>query len=114
MRRPHSLSTRNAVLLFSICLTLQISCKSYKDQEAALPDNFYRGNINVSADESFKPVIDEMVQVYESQHSQAKINVQYKPEAECLQDMLTDSVRMLITTRMFNEQERQLMVDSMK
>ena len=99
----------------AICLVLLLAgCKSYKQQEEELPDNQYRGTINVSADESFKPVIDEMVQVYESNYPSAKINVQYKPEAECLKDMLTDSIRMIIATRTFNPDERSLMIDSMK
>ena len=99
----------------AICLVLLlVGCKSYKQQEEELPDNRYRGTINVSADESFKPVIDEMVQVYESNYPSAKINVQYKPEAECLKDMLTDSIRMIIATRTFNPDERSLMIDSMK
>ena len=98
-----------------ICLLLLLAgCKSFKEQNDELPDNSYKGTINVSADETFKPVIDEMVQVYESQHSGAKINVQYKPEAECLKDMLTDSIRMIIATRTYNEDERSLMIDSMK
>jgi phosphate transport system substrate-binding protein len=95
-------------------LVLLVSCKSYKDQQDELPDNSYKGTINVSADESFKPVIDEMVKVYESQHTGTKINVQYKPEAECLNDMLTDSIRMIITTRTYNDDEKSLMLDSMK
>ena len=98
-----------------ICsLLLLAGCKSYKAQEEELPDNRYKGFINVSADESFKPVIDEMVQVYESNYPGAKINVQYKPEAECLKDMLTDSIRMIIATRTYNADERSLMIDSMK
>ncbi len=101
-----------AAVFFS--LLLLTSCKSYKEQEDELPDNRNKGSINVSADESFKPVIDEMVQVYESNHPGTKIVVQYKPEAECLKDMLTDSVRMIIVTRHYNEDEKKLMVDSMK
>jgi len=101
--------------VFVFCLLLLLAgCKSFKEQEAELPDNKNKGTINVSADESFKPVIDEMVQVYESQYPKAKINIQYKPEAECLNDMLTDSVRMIIATRHYNEDEKSLMLDSMK
>ncbi|MBC7873189.1 MAG: substrate-binding domain-containing protein [Ferruginibacter sp.] len=100
-----------AVFYSTLLLT---GCKSYKEQEDELPDNRNKGSINVSADESFKPVIDEMVQVYESNHPGTKINVNYKPEADCLHDMLTDSVRMVIVTRHFNPDEKSLMVDSMK
>ena len=101
--------------VFFICsLLLLTGCKSYREKEAELPDSRSKGTINVSADESFKPVIDEMVQVYESNRPGTKIIVHYKPEAECLKDMLVDSVRMIIATRTYNEEERSLLVDSMK
>lgn len=58
-----------------------------------------RGRINISADESFKPVIDSQVQVFESLHPEADITVYYKPEAECLKDLDNDSIRMVIVTR---------------
>jgi phosphate transport system substrate-binding protein len=90
------------------------ACKSYKEQEKELKDTWRRGTINVSADESFKPVIDEMVQVYESRNPEAKINVQYKSEAECLKDFATDSIRLIIATRGFSESEKQFIIDSLK
>ena len=86
-------------------LLLVIGCKSYKEKEDALPDNRNKGTINVSADESFKPIIDEMVQVYEANHPGTRILVQYKPEAECLKDMLTDSIRLIIATRHFKDRK---------
>ena len=63
---------------------------------------------------SFKPIIDEHVQVYEANHPGTQIVVDYKPEAECLKDMVTDSVRMIIATRGYSESERQYIVDSFK
>jgi phosphate transport system substrate-binding protein len=90
------------------------SCKSYKEQDAKLQDTSERGKIYVSADESFKPIIDEQVKVYESNHPGTTIIVHYKAEAECLKDFGTDSIRMIIATRGFSEQEKRFMVDSMK
>lgn len=102
-------------LFLTVCLFLWLAgCKSYRKQQDELPDHTGKGTIHVSADESFKPVIDEMVKVYESNHPGARIIVHYKPEAECLQDMLTDSIRVIITTRTYNKEERELLVDSMK
>ena len=65
-----------------------------------------RGRINVSADESFKPVIDSQVQVFESLHPEADIVVHYKPEAECLKDLDNDSIRMVIVTRAIDRKEQ--------
>jgi phosphate transport system substrate-binding protein len=96
------------------CIFLLNSCKSYKEQENELIDTRDRGKITISADESFKPIIDEQVKVYESNHPGTTIAVQYKAEAECLKDFAVDSIRMIITTRGFSEEERGFMIDSMK
>jgi phosphate transport system substrate-binding protein len=77
-------------------------------------DTAERGSINVSADESFKPIVDALVQVYESNHPGTAIRVSYKPEAECLKDMLVDSVRLIIATRGYSESEKNFIVDSFK
>jgi len=64
------------------------------------------GTIHISVDESFKPVIDSQVQVFESLHPDAHVIVHYKPEAECLKDLENDSIRMVIVTRGLTEEER--------
>ena len=87
------------VVLFSVLALGLNQCQSYDEQEDKLTDTPGRGTINVSADESFKPIIDEQVKVYESNNPGTKILVTYKPEAECLKDLLVDSVRMIIATR---------------
>ncbi|MGQ0739345.1 MAG: PstS family phosphate ABC transporter substrate-binding protein [Bacteroidota bacterium] len=97
-----------------ICLLLLTSCKSYDEQQDELPDNKYRGTIHVSADESFKPIIDEHVLVYESQHPDTKILVDYKPEAECLKDLPVDTVKMVIATRKASEEEKEFIADTLK
>ena len=89
------------------------SCKSYKEKEKELTDTPYRGTIHVSADESFKPVVDALVQVYESSHPKTRIHVLYKPEAECFKDFAVDSIRMVIATRRYNADEKTFMVDSL-
>lgn len=97
-------------VLFSILLN---GCKSYKAQDDELRDTPDRGKIYVSADESFKPVIDAEVQVYEANHPGTEIIVQYKAEAEALKDFATDSIRMVIATRKQSEEEEEFMLDSM-
>jgi phosphate transport system substrate-binding protein len=67
------------------------------------------GTINISADESFKPVIDSQVQVFESLHKDAHVIVHYKPEAECLKDLDNDSIRMVLVTRGLTDEENERM-----
>jgi phosphate transport system substrate-binding protein len=104
------------VFIFSVVIILSAlwcSCKSYETRKKELPDSRDRGTIYVSADESFKPIIDAQVQVYESNYPDTRIIVQYKPEAECLKDLFVDSIRMIIATRRLSKEERVFLVDSM-
>ena len=71
------------------------------------------GTIHISVDETFKPVIDSEIQVYEALHPQAKIIAEYKPEAECFKDLMKDSTRMIIVTRGLTPQEEKYYKDSL-
>ncbi|MFM1794332.1 MAG: hypothetical protein RL642_717 [Bacteroidota bacterium] len=62
-------------------------------------DTINSGTIHISVDESFAPIIEEQIKVFMSQNPKATIIPHYKPEAECLKDMLQDSTRMVIVTR---------------
>jgi len=66
----------------------------------------------MSVDESFKPIIDSQIKVFESSFPNVKIIPEYKPEAECLKDLTTDSTRMVIVTRGLTRAEEQFYVDS--
>lgn len=113
MRSANSRLNAATRILFAL-LIFSGGCTSYDDEKKKLPDEYNRGTIHVSADESFKPVIDSQVQVYESNHPGTKIIVHYKPEAECLKDFAVDSIRMIIITRTFTQNEENFMVDSLK
>lgn len=101
---------RYVVILVSIVIIL-VSCNEKKIKQEP-QDNEYEGTIRISADESFKPVIQEQVMVFESQHPGARIHVDYKPEAECLKDLAVDSVRMIIATRVATGDEREFVADT--
>lgn len=71
------------------------------------------GTINISVDESFKPIIEEQIQVFQSANPKAKIIAHYKPEAECWDDLLNDSVRMVIVTKKITQDEARYYEDSL-
>jgi phosphate transport system substrate-binding protein len=112
MKLKRKLNT-GIVFVLLISFVLMNSCKSKNGNQNSRKDTPWQGTINISADESFKPVVDELVKVYESNRPKTKINVQYKPEAACFQDFLVDSIRMIIATRRYNEEEKELMSDSL-
>ncbi len=77
-------------------------------------DTLTSGTIHISVDESFKPVIDSQIKVFESSYPDAHIIAHYKPEAECLKDLLVDSVRMVIVTRQLLPVEEQRLKDTLR
>ncbi len=101
-------------MLICVSGVLFSACKSYDERAAEKPDTGSRGTIHISADESFRPVIDEQVKVYESNRPGTHIIVHYKPEADCLRDLAVDSIRMVIATRGYNEYEGSVMMDSLR
>jgi phosphate transport system substrate-binding protein len=89
-----------------------VSCKTNKQVEVT--DTLTSGTIHISVDESFKPVIDEQIKAFEGSYPNAKIIAHYKPEAECLRDILRDSLtRMAIVTRGLTRKEEDFFKDSL-
>ncbi|MGZ8560561.1 MAG: PstS family phosphate ABC transporter substrate-binding protein [Flavisolibacter sp.] len=90
---------------------LGTGCDESGDQER---DTYNSGTIYISCDETFRPVMDAQIKVFHSQNPEARIIVQYKPEADCLRDLLVDSIRMVIATRKASQEEEQFISDSLK
>ncbi|UAY51587.1 PstS family phosphate ABC transporter substrate-binding protein [Ferruginibacter albus] len=78
-------------------------------------DTTSSGIINISVDETFKPIIDSQIEVFEALYPKAKIVAHYKPEADCLRDLIKDSAtRMVIVTRGLTDNEEIYFRDSLK
>jgi phosphate transport system substrate-binding protein len=97
---------------FLICLMGFTACKNRATSATAPTDTPDQGSVWISADESFQPIVEELLQVYESQHPGTDIKVQYKPEADCFQDLFVDSIRMVIVTRRPTGSEDKWITDS--
>lgn len=89
------------VILFAV-LTIT-ACTGGNTREDL--DSPTSGEIHISVDESFKPVIDSQIQVFEALNPNAKIVAHYKTEAACFEDLKKDSTRMIIVTRGLNREE---------
>jgi len=102
---------RNLFFIISLFFLLNSCGNNIPDTQ---PDTIDSCTIYISADESFKPVIDSEIQVFQSQHREARIIPFYKPEAECINDLTVDSIRMVIIARRLTEQQENFIVDSFK
>lgn len=71
------------------------------------PDTPTSGTIHISVDESFQPLLDTEIGVFEDLNPDANIIPAYKPEADCIKDLINDSSQLIIVTRDLNEEEQE-------
>ncbi len=92
---------RNIILCSFTSITL-VSC----DDAPKHTDNVGKGVIDISADETYQPIIEEQLRVFDSSFPEAKITVHYKPEAECFKDYFEHKARMILVTRPLTNEEK--------
>ena len=85
-------------------LLLVGACRSKTEDNCI--DTPTSGVIKIAVDESFQPVIDQEIGVFESIYTLAGIIPQYCSEVEAIDLLLKDSVRMAVTTRKLTSEER--------
>jgi phosphate transport system substrate-binding protein len=64
------------------------------------------GQITISADETFKPILDAELEVFHALYPYAKVTVNYKTETESLNELFKDSVRLIFTSRPLYQEEK--------
>jgi phosphate transport system substrate-binding protein len=100
--------------IFIIGCVAIVACTDNTKKIPAATDTPLSGTINISVDESFRPVIEEAIKVYEGSFPGTKIIAHYKPESECFKDFYSDSSnRMIIVTRPLDYKENRFYTDSL-
>ena len=95
-----------------ICFIYLFTINACNQNTGGEPDDTpTSGKINISVDETFKPIIDTEISTFESIYKYAKINVSYKSEGNAFQALLDDSARIIIVTRDLTPQEKKYFED---
>ncbi len=78
-----------------------------ENKKNAPTDTLVSGNIDISVDETFRPIIEEQLKVFDSSFPEAHIKASYKAESECIKDFIDGKARMVLITRdlLGNEKE---------
>jgi phosphate transport system substrate-binding protein len=93
----------NIIFIISMSL-LSISC----DDTPRYPDSLGKGKIDISADETYQPIIEEQQKVFDSSFPDAKVTIHYKPESECFKDYFERKARIILVTRQLTKDEKAL------
>lgn len=84
-----------------VCLSLS-SCGKNKN----LPtDDATSGRIHITVDESYQPLMEAEIEMFEHFYPHAKIDVTYSNELKAFEDLLNDSSRFIVVNRELNNDE---------
>jgi phosphate transport system substrate-binding protein len=81
------------------------SCGSDKKVEGPI-DTTTKGNIKITVDESFMPVVAQELHVFDSSYPEGHIKATYATEQQCFQDLFKDSARLILVSRNLNKEEK--------
>lgn len=93
-----------AVLILLI-VPLLWHCRE-RDKHGRLLDTPTSGFIKIAVDESLRPLLEAEVSTFEALYPRADIHVSYHPEAEAIDALMNDSVRLAVVTRRFTKEEK--------
>lgn len=97
--------------LKSISLVLAVSIILSACENAAQKpvDTLSKGNIDISVDETYKPIIEQQIKVFDSSFPEGHIKANYKPETECIKDFMDGNARVILVTRELSANEKQVL-----
>lgn len=93
----------NKIYLASLVLLIMSysGCKNSGDYS----DTPTYGKISISVDETFKPLVDSEINTFKGIYNYADVEVNYRTEAEAFDDLMNDSIRLIIVPRKLNADE---------
>lgn len=84
------------VFLFAMC-----NQKSKNESK----ETILKGSLDITVDETVKPIIDDQVAVFEGTYYDAKITVKPKSEVELINDLLNQKTKVAVTARNLSAEE---------
>jgi len=97
-----------SVLLLSVVLVA--GCQE-RDRQGRVLDTPTTGFIKISIDESLRPLVDAELSTFEALYPRADIEPFYYPEAQAIDALMMDSVRLAVVTRKFTKEEKDYFKD---
>lgn len=91
--------------LFYLLLCVLACTACHSSRKSGKEETLYSGEIRIAVDESFKPIMEEELQVYQALTPEAVIHPIYCSEVEAVSLLLKDSVRLAVTHRRLTEEE---------
>jgi phosphate transport system substrate-binding protein len=92
-----------SLILTTLIIFFLAACDSSETKKPT--DTTTSGSIDIAVDETYKPVIEQELRVFDSSFPEAHITAHYEPEAACFKDFFDNKVRLILVTRQLTKQE---------
>lgn len=100
---------KSGLMTIASCLAVLLllsSCKG-NEKKAKETDTMTSGVVSIAADESFQPIIEQEIEVFEALYPYASIIPYFENEVETMNLLLQDSVRLAVTARPLTAAEKE-------
>lgn len=98
-------------IVFSVAALLLLTGCRDRDKHGRPLDTPTTGFIKIAVDESLRPLLEAEVSTFEALYQHADIEPVYYPEAEAIDALMKDSVRLAVVTRRFTPEEKKYFRD---
>lgn len=102
---------RKSIRLLVLGTVLFTACGEDKSVPK-VTDTLTSGTLNISVDETYKPIMEQELKVFMSTYPDAKVNASYKPEAEAIKDFLEGKSKLVIVSRVLTEEENKYCLET--
>ena len=92
-----------ALIVAALCLLTACGSKTTKTLDYLKSDDVY-----VAVDETFRPITDELIDLFGKKHPEAAMYPTYMSEDSVVRMLCADSVRMIIATRRLSDNEQSI------
>ncbi|MDP4267093.1 MAG: substrate-binding domain-containing protein [Bacteroidota bacterium] len=90
-------------LFFAFVFFTFISCNNSNKTYTDTPTS---GKTKICVDETFKPIIENEINVFEGIYTQASVSAKYTNEVEAFNQFIKDSVNLIVATRPLKKEEK--------
>ncbi|MDY0089680.1 MAG: substrate-binding domain-containing protein [Flavobacteriaceae bacterium] len=90
------------IFLFVFSLS---GCQKKEVDQNEIKETITTGNTTILVDETVKPIIEDLIAVFENDYEQAKVTLIAKSESECVNDLMSDKEKIVVLSRNLSKQE---------
>ncbi len=106
LHKNKELKVMNPLIIMYVTGILILSSCGNKGPKV-LDETPTRGNIKITVDESFQPLLDTEVFTFTHLYTSANVTPQYKPEYDVIEDYMNDSVKVVVSSKKLTDNQIQ-------